>query len=175
MTNLLLEEVDYQIDRTRRGVWRRFLYPNGLRFVEYKSHARLWGLPVIHYTSGICPEPGRRIVARGVIAIGRLAVGGLAIGHASLGVIGIGQLGLGLVLGLGQASAGLYALGQLALGVQFGMGQLATGAVAIGQLAFGGYVLAQFGIGDFVWDQRGADPQAVSYFKSLWDRIASRF
>jgi hypothetical protein len=73
------------------------------------------GLPLLHYTRGICPETGRRIIAKGVLAVGRLAMGVLAIGHASFGAIAIGQLGLGILLGLGQGATGLYAVGQVAL------------------------------------------------------------
>jgi len=169
--NLLLEEVEYKIETTRFGAWRRFVYPSGAYFAEFKSHATLWGIPFLHYTRGICPETGRRVMAKGVVALGRLAMGFLAIGQASFGVIAIGQAGLGLVLGLGQGATGLYAIGQLALGLFFGLGQLATGAVAIGQIAYGKYVLAQIGFGDHVWTPKRADPEAVNYFKLLLARF----
>ncbi|HEX8202856.1 MAG TPA: hypothetical protein VF590_20435, partial [Isosphaeraceae bacterium] len=123
--NLLLDKVEYKIDETPLGVWRRFLYPSGELFEEFTAHRRYLGLPLVHYTRGRCPETGKRIVARGIIAIGRLALGVVAIGHASAGLAAIGQLGLGLVFGLGQATTGLIALGQLALGGLVGVGQLA--------------------------------------------------
>src|SRR5256885_1818581 len=104
MKNQLLAEVEYKIDETPRGVWRRFLYPDGQLFEEFVSHRWVGGLPLLHYTRGRCPETGRRVVARGVVAIGRLAVGVVAIGHASAGVIAIGQLAVGLLFGLGQAA-----------------------------------------------------------------------
>ena len=148
MKNLLLENVEYKIETTSFGVWRRFLYPNGAYFAEFKSTVTFFGLPLLHYTHGKCPETGRRIIAKGVVAIGRLATGILAIGHASFGVIAIGQLGLGLLLGLGQGATGLYAIGQVAVGLMFGLGQIATGEIAIGQVAYGKYVLAQSGYGD---------------------------
>src|SRR4030067_98430 len=137
MKNLLLENVDYKIESTRFGVWRRFLYPTGAYFAEFKSHATFWGLPLLHYTHGKCPETGKRIIAKGVLAVGRLAMGVLAIGHASFGLIAIGQLGLGLLLGLGQGATGLYAIGQVAGGLLFGLGQIATGEIAIGQIGLG--------------------------------------
>jgi hypothetical protein len=167
MKNLLLEEIEYKIDQTPLGTWRRFMYPDGRLFQEFVSHQRLFGLPLLHYTYGKCPETGHRIVAKGIIAIGRLAVGGLAIGQAAFGGVALGQLALGLVLGLGQASSGLFALGQVALGVVFGVGQLATGYAAIGQLALGKYVLAQFGFGEHVWDVRGVAPAARNFFRPL--------
>lgn len=171
MKNLLLENIEYKTEKTRWGVWRRFLYPTGAHFAEFKSHGRLLGLPLMHYTRGINPETGKRVVAKGIIAVGRLAVGGLAIGHASAGLIAIGQLGLGVILGLGQLSTGAYALGQVAIAAMFGIGQIATGQVAIGQIGIGEYVLAQIGIGEHVWSPDRADPEAVEFFKSLWSQV----
>jgi hypothetical protein len=168
-TNMLFKEVRYQTEETRLGTWRRFLYPNGALFEEFISHGSVLGWPLLHFTRGICPETGKRIVAKGVIAIGRLAFGIIAIGHASMGVIAIGQLAIGLVLGLGQASTGIFCVGQLAIGVMAGLGQAATGIVVIGQFALGRYVLAQIGIGSHVWDMRGADPEAVQFFGSLFE------
>jgi hypothetical protein len=167
MKNLLLEDIQYKIDETPRGVWRRFVYPDGQLFEEFTSHRRLFGVPLLHYTRGKCPETGKRIVARGIIAIGRLAVGVIAIGHASAGLIALGQLAIGVLLGLGQASTGVVALGQLAVAVLFGLGQVATGYAAIGQVGFGHYVLAQIGFGTYVWDMRGVSPVAKQFFKPL--------
>ncbi len=171
MDNLLLEKVEYKVEQTRWGVWRRFVYPNGKYFAEFKSHNTLFGLPLLHYTRGICPETGRRIVAKGVVAVGRLALGILALGHAAAGVVALGQLGLGVLLGLGQGATGVVAVGQLALGVQFGLGQFATGVVAIDQMAVGKYVLCQLGYGDHVWRVGRADPEAVRFFKQLWQSL----
>ena len=117
----------------------------------------------MHYTRGICPETGKRIVAKGVIGIGRLATGVLAIGQASFGVVAVGQLGLGLLLGLGQGSTGWIAIGQLAIGVYFGLGWL--------RLASGKYVLAQMGFGEHVWSTKGSDPEAIEFFKHLLSRF----
>lgn len=166
--NILLENIEYKIDETRLGVWRRFMYPNGQLFEEFKSHGRLLGLPILHYTRGKCPETGKRIVAKGIIAVGRLAFGVIAIGHASLGVIAIGQLALGLLFGLGQASTGLVAIGQLAIGTALALGQAAGGYVAVGQFGLGTYVLAQIGFGEHVWDMRGAAPAAKEFFESFF-------
>jgi hypothetical protein len=122
-------------------------------------------MPILHYTYGKCPETGRRIVAHGFIAIGRLARGVIAIGHASIGIIAIGQLAIGLGLGLGQACTGCFAIGQLALAAYFGLGQFAMGHIAIGQFAYGGYVLAQFGLGTHVWDAvHGVNAAAKAFF-----------
>lgn len=165
--NLLLEEIEYKTDETRLGVWRRFAYPNGELFEEFVSHGRILGLPLLHYTRGKCPETGKRITAKGIVAIGRFAMGGLAIGHASVGLVAVGQLAVGLLFGLGQATTGVLALGQLAVAGALGIGQVASGYVAIGQLAVGQYVLAQFGLGQHVWDVRGVSPVAQQFFRSL--------
>jgi len=168
MKNLLLEKVEYQTKETPRGTWRRYLYPTGEYFAEYRSNTLVFGMPLLHYTRGICPETGRRIVAKGFIAVGRMAVGVIALGQASAGIIALGQAGLGLLFCLAQAGAGLIAIGQLALGVHFGAGQLATGMTAIGQLAFGRYVLAQLGFGRYLWTMKHSDPAAIRYFQDLW-------
>lgn len=163
--NLLLKTVDYQWEETSLGTWRRYVYPNGALFAEFKSHGHFGPMPILHYTYGKCPETGRRIIAHGFIAVGRLARGVIAIGHASVGIIAIGQLAIGLGFGLGQACMGIIALGQLSLGVYFGFGQVATGHIAIGQIAFGTYVLAQWGLGTHVWDAvHGASDGAKAFF-----------
>src|SRR5262245_11706129 len=115
MKNLLLEPVEYQIDETPRGVWRRFLYPTGELFEEFTSHRRVLGLPLLHYTRGRCPETGKRVTARGFIAVGRFALGVVAIGQVSAGIIAVGQLAFGVLFGLGQGTTGAFALGQLTL------------------------------------------------------------
>jgi len=171
MKNLLLEDVEYKVEATHWGTWRRFAYPNGKYFAEFRSHTTFWGFPLLHYTYGICPETGRRVIAKGIIAVGRLAMGVLAIGQASFGLIALGQAGLGLLFGLGQAATGLYAIGQLAIGVWFGLGQMATGEIAIGQVAFGKYVLAQLGFGEHVWSMNRSDPEARAFFQALFARF----
>ena len=167
MKNLLLEPVEYQITETRRGTWRRFLYPTGQLFEEFTSHRRLFGMPLLHFTRGKSPETGKRVTARGFIAVGRFAVGVIALGHVSAGVLAVGQVALGLLLGLGQASAGLFAAGQLAVATVFALGQLSAAYVAIGQVALGHYVLAQFGFGTHVLDVRGQSPVARQFFEGL--------
>jgi hypothetical protein len=167
MDNLLLEDVQYKIEETNFGTWRKFMYTNGTSFHEFKSHATLFGLPLIHYTYGRCPETGKRVMAKGIIALGRFACGFIAIGHISFGLVAIGQIAIGLIFGLGQLSTGLAAAGQVAIAAFLGLGQLATGYIAIGQLALGRYVLSQAGFGEFVWCTKRADPQAIEFFKAL--------
>lgn len=167
--NLLLNEVDYQFTESAHGLWRRHVNINGDLFEEYVSNASVMGLPLVHFTRGKCPETGKRIVARGIFAIGRMAVGVVAIGQGAAGLIAIGQMGLGLVFGLGQLATGLVCVGQLALGVVASVGQMATGYVTIAQMGLGRYVLAQRGVGQYVWDSVATDPTAKEFFSSiLW-------
>jgi len=173
MKNLLLEHVEYKIEETPRGVWRRFVYPTGEYFAEFRSHSMVGSMPLLHFTRGKCPETGRRVVAKGFIAVGRMAVGVIAIGQASAGIIAFGQAGVGVLFCLAQACAGYVAIGQLALGAHFGAGQLATGATAIGQIGLGEYVLAQLGFGRYLWTVGHADPAAVRHFRELWDWLRS--
>jgi len=173
MRNLLLENIEYKIEETPRGVWRRFVYPNGAYFAEFRSHFEMFGMPFLHYTRGICPETGRHRIARGVIGIGRIATGVIALGQASAGVIAFGQASVGLLFCLAQAGAGIYAFGQVALGWIFGLGQFAAGTTAIGQIASGRYVLAQLGLGTYLWTHGHANPIAVAHFQELWNWISS--
>jgi hypothetical protein len=173
MKNMLLEKVEYQIEDTPRGVWRRFAYPTGEYFAEFRSHRMVLGMPLLHYTRGKCPETGKRIVARGFFAVGRIAMGVIAIGQASAGIIAIGQASIGLLFCLAQGALGLYAIGQLAIGIQFGAGQLATGMTAIGQIAAGKYVLAQIGLGKYLWTMDHMDTEAFHHFQALWEWVRS--
>jgi len=175
MRNQLLEKVEYKIEETPHGIWRRFVYPTGEYFAEFRSNTVVFGLPLLHFTRGRCPETGKRIVAKGFIAVGRIAVGVIALGHVSAGVIALGQASLGLLFCLAQAAGGFLALGQLAIGVRFGAGQLSTGTTAIGQLALGKYVLAQAGFGRYLWTPGHADPVAVRHFKELLIWLQSYF
>jgi hypothetical protein len=171
MRNVLLEPVEYKMEETSFGTWKRYLSPAGQAYHEFTSYRLVMGMPFLHYTSGGNPETGRMKVARGFIAVGRLAVGVVAVGQASAGIVAVGQLSFGTVLGLGQLCAGLVALGQVSMGVLFGAGQVATGIVAMGQVAFGVYVLGQAGAGTHVWDANGVDEAARHLFKKLVPKL----
>jgi len=104
---------------------------------------------------------GRRRVAKGVIAIGQYAVG----------LIAIAQVGIGLLFGFGQFIFGFTALAQFAGAVYFGVGQIATGYVAVGQVVLAHYGLAQLGYATHLWCPGRRDPQAVAYFRHLYDTL----
>jgi hypothetical protein len=167
--NVLLQPVEYKVDETAFGHWRRFLSPQGMAFAEFTSHRRIWGMPLLHYTSGISPETGKRKPARGFFAVGRVAIGVVAVGQAAFGVVAIGQMALGVVFGLGQLATGALALGQAAIGLA-AAGQVAIGVVAAGQVAVGYYALAAFGFGVHLWMPRHVDPAAQAFFRSLIGR-----
>jgi hypothetical protein len=165
--NSPLADTRYEILETANGIWRRYAYPNGRSFAEFKTHLNLGGLPLLHYTHGICPETNKRIIAHGVIAVGRTASGVIAIGQLAMGLIAIGQLSIGIVLAFGQAALGTICFGQLSVGLMFAVGQFAAGQIAIGQFALGGTVLAQLGFGKHVIDMNGVDPVAKNFFLNL--------
>ena len=177
MANRLLEGVEYKVEETGFGTWRRYGYENGLSFHEFKSHSRWMGMPLAHYTFGKCPETGRRICAKGVIAVGCFAKGIVAIGLLSAGLVAVGAISIGLIVfgwislaavfGFGQVATGIVAVGQFAIAVYFALGQFAVGYIAIGQVAFGKYVLAQIGFGEHVYSMARKDAEAIEFFKTL--------
>jgi len=174
MNNLLLEEIEYKTSETSLGTWRRFAYPTGQVFEEFTSHKQYFGLPLLHFTRGRCPETGRRIIAKGIVAIGRLAIGGIAIGHASAGLIAVGQLSIGILFGLGQLTTGVFALGQIALALLFGIGQISCGYAVIAQLGAGNFVLAQKGFGAHVCDTGGCNHIVLDYFRKIFPFLSGK-
>lgn len=140
------------VPQTPHRAWRGF---------EWRTEAEILGWPLIHVAVGRNKQTGRFLVAKGIIAVGQFGIG----------LITFAQFGIGLLFAFGQFMAGFIAIGQLAVGIYFGLGQLATGATAIGQIAIGEYVLAQIGFGKYVWSTKIKDPEAMEYFKALWDSI----
>jgi uncharacterized membrane protein (DUF485 family) len=171
MENLLNKEVEYKIIDTSLGQWRSYMDATGRAYHEFTSHMKLFNLPLIHYTSGICPETGRRKIAKGIIAVGRTSIGVLAIGQLSAGLIAIGQISIALLLAFAQVCLSVIAIGQFTIGLYFAIGQIAFGYIAIGQFAMGYYILAQAGFGKYVWSVSHKDPQAVEFFKMLLKKL----
>jgi RNA polymerase sigma factor (sigma-70 family) len=116
---------------------------------EYRSRAKLFGLPLVHWRSwGRVRRPGEKIqpaigwVASGeraygiLYASGGIAVGGISVGAASFGLLAFGGCSVGL-LGLGGLAVGAVALGGGAIGL------IASGGMALGwHAALGGIVVA---------------------------------
>jgi hypothetical protein len=168
MQNMLMEPVEFKVDQTSFGTWKRHLSVSGSYYAEFVSNARVLGMPLVHYTRGRNPQTGRRTLARGFVAIGRIAVGIFPVGQLAIGVCPVGQLSLGLLLGIGQLTTGVVAIGQMAFGALLGIGQFTTGYFAIGQIAVGYYALGQIGLGAHVWSMRVRDAAARRVFKFLW-------
>jgi|GEM_PF-255407 len=129
---------------------------------EWRSSLTFSGYPLVHIAFGR-DEKGKLRVAKGIIAIGQFGIG----------LITFAQFGVGLLFGFGQFIFGLMVLAQFAGGLWFGIGQMATGYVAIGQFVIADLGLAQFGWARSLWSPERQDPEAVAYFRQLWDNLHS--
>lgn len=129
------------LDDSPRPGLRGVVIPPYYASYEYRSPARLFGLPLLHIAYGFNPQTGAPRVAAGIIAIGNIsfglfAIGGFAFGGFALGGIaaGIAALG-GLALGgvaLGGAALALFlAIGGLAASLQYAVGVLALAPHAL--------------------------------------------
>ncbi len=168
VSNLLLADVAYDITETRRGRWRRYLYPSGQLFEEFVSHAQVFGMPVLHFTRGKCPETGKRIVAKGLIAIGRMAFGVVrgwsgflrrdccrAIEHRRGVCAGAGCFGL--VRTGATSDCHVVWRRPVPLSVMLPSVKLPTGNMCSPKIGFG----------EFVWDTRGVSNDAVRFFQAF--------
>jgi hypothetical protein len=154
--NTLLKPVQYKIEHTPWGTWKRFGYESGNVYEEFTSFRQFWGLPLLHYTRGRHPETGRLKTAKGIIAIGRRAIGCIA----------IGQLAIGLFFGLGQAACGLLCVGQGAVGLLVA-GQVAVGIISVGQIAIGIVAIGQMAVGIWGWGMAQHTTHSLSQFYEL--------
>jgi hypothetical protein len=109
---------------------------SGMRY-EYRSKTEIFGWPLVHFASGVNPETGAPLVARGILAIGNFAVGLIAIGAMAVGVFTIAGIGIGLFV-LGGIALGGFAFGGLAIGIFLAVGGV---AISVGY-AFGGLALS---------------------------------
>jgi tRNA A-37 threonylcarbamoyl transferase component Bud32 len=137
--------------------------PRACHGLDYRSKATLFGLPLLHVTSGIDPQTGRLRVAKGIIAIGDRAKGVVAFGGMATGGFAFGGLAIG-VFAFGGCALGLISFGGLAIALlaAFGGGAIAPIAIgggAIGILAFGGRA-----VGLHVLDAATHDPVAVRFY-----------
>jgi hypothetical protein len=145
--------------------------------VEYRSQARLLGLPLVHITTGEMIE-GRyqRGIATAWIAIGDIAfgalfacggvaIGGISLGGASLGLLAMGGLALGMValggLGVGVVAVGggaiawYAAIGGLAIARDYAIGGLAMARNVIGPSVPGRWPLSSIPHPPFRWSDAG--------------------
>ena len=136
--------------------------------VDYRSDATLFGLPLIHVTSGVDPETGKVRVSKGIIAIGGRAQGVVAIGGFATGVIAFGGGAIGL-LAFGGLAIGLFSFGGLAIALAFALGGGAIAPIALGGGAVGYMVLCGGGFGVHVLAANIHDPVAQHFF-GTWGR-----
>lgn len=112
-----------------------YTYP-GYRY-EYRSKAEIFGWPLIHIASGINPETGAPLVAKGILAIGNFAIGVIALGAIAIGVFTVAGIGVGLFV-LSGIALGAVAFGGLSFGIFLAVGGL---AISVGY-AYGGLALS---------------------------------
>jgi hypothetical protein len=150
-------------------VLRRTRYRN--RSIRKRSDGRIFGLPLYDIACGPDPDRGefmghaRGIVAIGDEALGVFALGGIArglfaFGGLALGGVTFGGCSLGLLLAVGGLAVGGIAVGGAAVGV------LAIGGAAVGYLAVGGGAF-----GRFVISGAHRSPEAVEFFRRVWDVV----
>ncbi|HEX5218667.1 MAG TPA: protein kinase, partial [Verrucomicrobiae bacterium] len=133
------------------------------RGVDYRSRTTLFGLPLIHVTSGLDPVTGRQRVAKGIIAIGGLAKGVIAFGGMAMGGIAFGGGAIG-VIAIGGGALGLISFGGLAIGLLAAMGGGAIGFIAAGGGALGYLTYGGGTIGVHAYDAMTHDPMAERFF-----------
>ncbi len=138
------------------------------RGLDYRSKATLFGLPLVHITTGIDPLTGSVRVSKGIIAIGGRAQGVIAVGGIAMGGLAIGGGAVG-VIAMGGAALGLFSFGGLAIALI-----LALGGGAIAPIAVGGGVIAYMGfggggVGAHIFAGNIHDPTARVFFAS-WAR-----
>lgn len=104
---------------------------------EYRTKSMIFGWPLIHIASGINPETGAPLVAKGILAIGNFAVGFIAIGAIAMGVFTLAGIGIGLFV-IGGIAVGAFAFGGLVFGIFLAVGGL---AISVGY-AYGGLALS---------------------------------
>jgi len=127
---------------------------------EWKSRARLFGIPLVHVAFGR-DLAGRVRVAKGFLAVGQFAVG----------LVTVAQFGVGFLFGFGQFMLGLTVVAQVAAGLIIGIGQIASGIVTVGQLVVGIYGLCQAGWVKYMWSYSRVDMEAVALYCTLAERV----
>ncbi len=89
---------------------------------EYKSQAKVLGLPLLHVSFKYRPNRVP-VVARGVVAIGQFAVGGLTISQFGIGIVSISQFTIA-GFALAQFAIAWSLVAQMGLFLHEGHGQL---------------------------------------------------
>lgn len=163
-----------QPDDLAAGIYENYISTEEVTrpFVEYRSSATLFGMPLVHIVKAkrralIRSNYNQRNTlsgvptARGILAIGRRARGVVAIGNLSCGVIAIGNLSAG-VLCLSNVGAGLFSFGNLVLGLAGVLGNVVLGLLAAGNLAIGYGAVGNLGMGRYAIGHLAVGPHSLS-------------
>jgi predicted Ser/Thr protein kinase len=113
---------------------------------EYKSKAKIFGLPLVHVAHGVDPATGKVRVAKGFVAVGGRARGIFALGGQATGVVAFGGVALG-IFALGGCGIGLFSFCGVSIGLLFASGGMAFGSTAMGGMAVGYYALGGMSFG----------------------------
>jgi hypothetical protein len=89
---------------------------------EYKSEAKIAGLPLVHVSFKYVPGRGP-IPAKGIIAIGQFAIGIVTISQCGIGVLSVSQFTIA-GFALAQFAVAYSLIAQLGLYVDKGYGQV---------------------------------------------------
>jgi len=130
---------------------------------EYRSKARLLGLPLLHVAIGVNPATGRKRRAKGIIALGNAPLGVIAFGDVAVGVIACGIFGYGLV-SISVVAIGVMAVGSVAVGLLSAIGGAAIAPIAVGGAAFGYHANGALAWGNHVVGPGVYDPLAARLF-----------
>lgn len=130
--------------------------------MEYKSHATLFGLPILHVSTGrVVDGKYKRGIAKGWVAIGDISFGiVLSLGGIAFGGIAAGGLSFGVVAMAGL-SVGIYSFG----GAAFGVWAIGGLAVAIYASIGGVAVATEYALGGMAVAEQMNNPAAEAYFK----------
>jgi len=158
-----LEHLEMKVGTGPVKAWPRTGY-------EYRTRARIFGLPLLHIAYGIDPKTGRMLVARGFIAIGNVAFGVVALGGLAFGVLAIGGVAFGVAVFAGIAAAIYAAVGGVAIGGYAAFGGVAVaGYIAVGGLAISwNYAIGAFAIGKYPYGSNYQDPMALEFLRNLF-------
>lgn len=137
---------------------------------EYRTRRTLWGLPLLHITSGIDPQTLRHRTARGIVAVSSgKAVGCIAIGSYAYGLFAFGAMAVG-VFAFGGLGFGVVTFAGFATALGLAIGGFALAPVVFGGYAIGLYGIAPAGLGPYLATNTHRIPQVDQFFIPLLEQ-----
>ncbi len=131
--------------------------------LNYRSSREIFGLPLLHVTTGTNPETGKERHAKGILAVGGKATGVIAVGGRAYGGIAFGGIAVGIIA-FGGLSIGVISLGGIAFALYLALGGVAAGWAAIGGTTLGVYSYGSSPRGIHTLGPATEDAQAVEFF-----------